>query len=221
MGLGIGRKIKSTGRSIERGVRHGIRDITGQRSADKGREAQKQANLLERKRATLQLTRDKRKLASQARVAQSQLLLNQILSGASGSSSYQGTRSAVGTDVASNIGTAQQDFAFTTAIQQYESEAQRQAGKASEKAGLFSTGIGIASAFSDPRLKEDIHLIGTKNGFNIYSWKWNEHATKELGLFGVTHGVMAHEVAQDFPDAISYERGYMKVNYAMLGLNNG
>lgn len=75
----------------------------------------------------------------------------------------------------------------------------------------------IFSMFSDPKLKENKKVIGDKNGFKLWSWTWNDLAN-ELGLHGNSTGVMADEVLSKMPDAISYDRGYMKVNYEMVGV---
>lgn len=73
------------------------------------------------------------------------------------------------------------------------------------------------SLFSDPKLKENRKLIGKSNGFNVWSWDWNKLA-KKLGLTGSSTGVMADEVLKITPEAISYEKGFMKVNYNMIGV---
>lgn len=75
----------------------------------------------------------------------------------------------------------------------------------------------IGALFSDPQLKTNIKKIGQDNGYNIYSWMWNEKANS-LGLFGDSKGVMADEVKSINPEAISYDKGFMKVNYGMLGV---
>lgn len=77
----------------------------------------------------------------------------------------------------------------------------------------------IFSAFSDPRLKTNKQIIGTQNGFNVWSWDWNDLASK-LGLKGSAFGVMAHEVLASMPEAISYDRGFMKVDYQMIGVDH-
>lgn len=71
--------------------------------------------------------------------------------------------------------------------------------------------------WSDPKLKTDVIKIGEKNGFNIYSWKWNKIA-KKLGLHGHSIGVMADEVKRIMPDAIGERSGFMTVNYKMVGV---
>jgi hypothetical protein len=83
---------------------------------------------------------------------------------------------------------------------------------------LLSLGGQIAG-FSDPALKENINLIGNKNGFNLYSWDWNELANDEIGLSGSSEGVMADEVQQVMPEAVEYKDGFMHVNYSMIGVH--
>ena len=84
---------------------------------------------------------------------------------------------------------------------------------------ILSLGGQIYGEFSDPSLKENIELIGTKNGFNIYTWDWNELANKELGLTGSSEGVMADEVNEVMPEAVEYKDGFMHVNYSMIGVH--
>ena len=73
---------------------------------------------------------------------------------------------------------------------------------------------------SDPLIKTNIKRIGTENGFNTYSWDWNEKAL-ELGLSGSSAGVMADEVKDIMPEAIKiHESGYMMVNYDMIGVKH-
>ena len=86
-------------------------------------------------------------------------------------------------------------------------------------ANVLNLGAQIGGYFSDPALKTNINLIGNENGFNIYSWDWNKEAN-ELGLFGSNSGVMANEVLKKEPKAISIDRGYMKVNYGMIGVSH-
>lgn len=78
---------------------------------------------------------------------------------------------------------------------------------------------GIGSLFSDPSLKENVKLIGAKNGFNIYTWDWNELANNELGLNGSSEGVMADQVKEAMPEAVQYVDGFMHVNYSMIGVH--
>ena len=82
--------------------------------------------------------------------------------------------------------------------------------------GFLSGAIG--GIFSDPLLKDNIAKIGEQNGFNIYSWTWNK-AANALGLIGESRGVMADEVKKVMPQAVGTSRGYMHVNYSMIGVN--
>ncbi len=75
----------------------------------------------------------------------------------------------------------------------------------------------IFGSLSDPRLKTDKKVTGSKNGFTLWSWVWNETANK-LGLYGSSSGVMADEVLEKAPLAISHYKGFMKVNYMMIGV---
>lgn len=74
----------------------------------------------------------------------------------------------------------------------------------------------IFGQFSDPSLKTNIKHTGNENGFNTYTWDWNKLAS-ELGLTGSSAGVMADEVKLKTPEAVTIDRGFMKVNYDMIG----
>lgn len=76
--------------------------------------------------------------------------------------------------------------------------------------------LGTLSGMSDSRLKENVTLIGKEEGYNVYTWEWNDKA-KELGINDPTVGVMAQEVLETNPDAVSVnENGYYQVNYGAL-----
>lgn len=99
----------------------------------------------------------------------------------------------------------------------------RAAGQAQQDQNLMalaSLGIQGAAMFSDPRLKNNIKLSGVEKGINKYTWDWNEEANN-LGLYGSSYGVMADEIEAVFPDAVSIDSGYKKVNYEMLGVSHG
>ena len=69
---------------------------------------------------------------------------------------------------------------------------------------------------SDIRLKKNVKLIDRKNDINWYTWEWNDTAT-ELGVDDPTFGVIAQEVQNTHPDAISEgDDGYLKVDYRKL-----
>lgn len=74
--------------------------------------------------------------------------------------------------------------------------------------GLLGLGGNIAMAFSDKRLKEDIHKIGkTDDGQNIYSYRFKGSPQTQLGL-------MAQEVRKRKPEAVSETPdGLLMVDY--------
>ncbi len=73
-------------------------------------------------------------------------------------------------------------------------------------------GSAAGSLFSDRRLKENIELVGTENGFNLYKFNYINVPEKTF------IGVMADEVEKTHPEAVSESEGYKKVNYDMIGL---
>lgn len=82
---------------------------------------------------------------------------------------------------------------------------------------LISGGLGLAAGiFSDRELKDNIELIGERNGLNWYAWDWNEKAN-ELGFFGKSQGVLADEV-EHIENAVVNHCGYKTVNYQALGV---
>ena len=82
---------------------------------------------------------------------------------------------------------------------------------------LGATGAG----FSDERLKDNITFIEKENGYNKYSWTWNEIA-EGYGLKGPSFGVIAQEVAETRPDAIiTNDEGFLMVDYEKLGVSHG
>jgi len=76
--------------------------------------------------------------------------------------------------------------------------------------GLGQVGMAGAAAFSDIRLKENIKLIESENGVNLYSWDWNDEAAN-VGLFGSSTGFMAHEIYEFKPEIIGFKDGYITI----------
>lgn len=83
--------------------------------------------------------------------------------------------------------------------------------------GLVGT---AASLFSDPLLKDDVKFSHIENGHNVYTWTWNEKANK-LDLAGDSFGVLANEVMKINPEAIIHHKGFMMVNYVLIGVKHG
>ena len=78
----------------------------------------------------------------------------------------------------------------------------------------------IFGAFSDPALKTNIQQeVDSNEVLNTYTWDWNEKAN-DLGLHGSSRGVMADEVLEYMPEAVTIDRGFMKVDYEMIGVKH-
>ena len=88
-----------------------------------------------------------------------------------------------------------------------------QAGKNGLLGGMGSAlGSFAGSKFSDARLKENITPAGEKNGFNLYDFNY-------IGEPDRYRGVMAQEVAETMPEAVTINDGYLMVDYSMLGFD--
>jgi hypothetical protein len=95
----------------------------------------------------------------------------------------------------------------------------QQAAQANLNSGLFGLGGAGIMAFSDPRLKENIKAIGVMpNGLTLYSFEYKDEIKNHpLAGAGVHVGVMADEVEQVFPYAVTtLNDGYKVVNYGLL-----
>lgn len=66
-------------------------------------------------------------------------------------------------------------------------------------------------AWSDKRLKENITLLGSENGYPVYSFNYKGDSDKYIG-------VIAQEIAEIKPDAVDEVCGYLAVNYSKLGV---
>lgn len=79
---------------------------------------------------------------------------------------------------------------------------------------MLSAGIGLLSAFSDQRLKENIEYshVHPVYGVNIYNWDWTEEA-EAIVVDQDTSGPIAQELMLTRPDLVieDPETGYLKV----------
>lgn len=64
---------------------------------------------------------------------------------------------------------------------------------------------------SDIRLKEQIKLVGNERGFNIYEFRY-------IGDDQIYTGVMAQEIAEIVPEAVTDIDGYLNVDYSHIGI---
>lgn len=134
----------------------------------------------------------------------------------------------LGTDIASaqanvtigeaaNVGGLTTDIGAAQAAGQVGAAQSRQQGQQN----MAMTGMMMASMFSDPRLKENITFDRIDNGYPVYTWIWGSVANTLFGLTGCSFGVMANDIEQIMPEAVTIEHGYMKVDYAMIGVKHG
>lgn len=95
----------------------------------------------------------------------------------------------------------------------------QQAANSASSSGLGSlVGNGLmayALMGSDPRLKENVEIVGVdaSTGLRLYEFNYIGHPETRY------RGVMADEVEKKYPDAVDYDDyGFAKVNYGMLGM---
>ena len=95
-------------------------------------------------------------------------------------------------------------------------------GRTSNMLNLLASGQDAAAAagYSDRRLKDNIKKVGNENGYNVYTWDWNEKA-HQLGLHGSGRGVIADEVKKIKPEAVKRHAGFDTVDYQLIGVKNG
>ena len=78
-------------------------------------------------------------------------------------------------------------------------------------------GGGIMGMMSDYRLKDNLVLVETLDGFNIYTWEWYKIAKDEFNLSGKARGVIAQELLQNHSDKVQrHTSNFLMVDYAKL-----
>jgi hypothetical protein len=126
----------------------------------------------------------------------------------------------------------QQNAALTQAGQQYagnvgqtvgslaNAESAAQQARASQGQSMFNTLIGAGASLggayllSDERMKENIERVGEHNGLGVYEFNYKWQNDKRY------RGVMAQEVLEQMPDAVTKGEGdYLMVDYSKLGIN--
>lgn len=78
--------------------------------------------------------------------------------------------------------------------------------------GLMGLAGAAASIFSDDRLKRDAKLLGRRESDGLGLWLF-----RYIGNDEWYEGVMASEVEQVYPDAVTWSQGFRKVDYKMIG----
>lgn len=122
---------------------------------------------------------------------------------------------------ANNIAAAQSGIGQTLAqgmIGGAQSAAAQSQNNFNNAMGAGALALQGYETFSDERLKDEIVLIGKRNGHNVYKWLWNG-AAAALGLVGSYKGVIAQEVEKTHPEAVREVGGFKCVNYPMIGVD--
>ena len=100
---------------------------------------------------------------------------------------------------------------YNAANQQYQAQVAKNNAMMGGLFGLAGTGLGMGIyKYSDRRLKYDVERIGTTaHGLPFYEYTISGRRER---------GVMADEVEQIMPEAVTERGGLKMVNYSMLGL---
>lgn len=147
MGLGIGRKLKKEFSRAEKKLKSGFEDITGAKDLKKARAAEKAARAVERRAATFQFEREKRKLLEESRIGRASLIAQAVSEGI-GSSSLEGALASTQTQVGERVSTAESEMRFGLATAAFESRANDRRSRAQEKSGATSAVLNIGGALA-------------------------------------------------------------------------
>jgi hypothetical protein len=107
---------------------------------------------------------------------------------------------------------------YQQAMQGTTSQAIQQPSLFQQVAGpLAQAGSAAMAAFSDIRLKTEIKRVGKlPNGIPVYRWEWTKEA-KEIVKGQPSFGVLAQEVLDVMPDAVTVGTdGYYRVDYGKV-----
>ena len=136
----------------------------------------------------------------------------------SGSGQYTAGQQTQLAQLLANLATQQ----GAQAAQGQQAIGQAQAGGITGRAdAIRDTATRAATALSDISLKNDIVSTGSENGFNTYSWTWNDNHPDKNMTGKKESGVIAQEVELVYPQAVSFhDSGYKQVDYSMIGVTN-
>lgn len=77
---------------------------------------------------------------------------------------------------------------------------------------LGGAAAGLGMMFSDRRLKKNIKYLGIEKNHKIYEFKYSDNENEKY------IGVMAQEVINKYPDAVTNIAGHLAVNYDKIGI---
>jgi len=94
---------------------------------------------------------------------------------------------------------------------------QQMAARNANVGGILGLGgaLGMGALMSDIRSKENIVYLGKKDGYNVYEFEYKPEFRNRWG-HGKHVGVIAQEVEQIKPDAVTEIDGYKAVDYGRL-----
>ena len=135
-----------------------------------------------------------------------------------GSANYLGIGTSAASSAASTAGSTAVglDMQRNTSTQSKTTSWSMDMGKAAEGIGEMMA-LGVPP--SDLRFKNNIVLLDTINGINIYSWEWNDFAIDYLDEDDLYEpiGVIAQEIRAVRGKAVSEDKdGYLFVNYSLI-----
>lgn len=83
-------------------------------------------------------------------------------------------------------------------------------------AGAALGGLASAAKFSDERLKVGLKKVGRAAGVDIFSFRWNIVARAFGAHDRVEFGVLAQDVAREYPSAVGEKNGWKTVDYTRM-----
>ncbi|VAW38940.1 hypothetical protein MNBD_GAMMA01-1328 [hydrothermal vent metagenome] len=81
---------------------------------------------------------------------------------------------------------------------------------------MMNLGLLAAAAFSDPRLKQNIKVIGKAGPLDIVTWDWIDEVEDSIVSKFDTVGFLSTQVREHFPEFVGEFGGYDVINYPAL-----
>lgn len=93
----------------------------------------------------------------------------------------------------------------------------RDAASDTNRASIIGAGLGaLGSAFSDPRLKENVQAKGKIGPLTLVSWDWIAEAKGTVIENMPTIGFMSTDIKEHFPEVVGNYGGYDVIDYPRL-----